>query len=85
MQQDMKKFLRRMIRSGGYIAKGIYSESHHFWHSDTKKSVGMMDIVLFMALRSNGYIKQDRTGKYYPTDKGRKFAAPWYKKIFDVI
>lgn len=85
MNNDMKKFLRRMIRHGGFIAQGVYSDNMHFWHSDIKKSVGMMDVVLFMALRSNGYIRQDRTGKYYPTDKGRKFAMPWYKKIFDVI
>lgn len=85
MNNDMKKFLRRMIENGGFIANGVYSDDIHYWHSNTSHSQSLMDVVLFHNLRSEGYIRQDRTGRYYPTDKGRKFAAPWYKKIFDVI
>lgn len=85
MQKDMKKFLRRMIENGGFIANGVYSDDIHYWHSNTSHSKSLMDIVLFHNLRSAEYIRQDRTGRYYPTDKGRQFAAPWYKKIFDII
>ena len=85
MEKDMKTFLRRMIEQGGFIANGVYSDSVHYWHSNTSHSKSLMDIVVFHSLRSNGYIRKDVTGRYYPTDKGRKFAMPWYKKIFDVI
>jgi len=85
MIHDMKKFLKRMIDQGGFIAKGVYCDSPRYWHSNTSHSHNLMDIVLFCELKRNGYIRQDRTGRYYPTDLGRRFAAPWYKKIFDVI
>ena len=63
----------------------MYSEDPRYWHSNTSHSSSLIDIVMFHEMRRNGYIRQDRTGRYYPTDKGRQFAAPWYKKIFDVI
>ena len=85
MNNDMKQFLRRMIDNGGFIANGVYSNDIHYWHSNTSHSQGLMDIVLFHRLRGEGYIRQDRTGRYYPTEKGRKFAAPWYKRIFDIV
>lgn len=85
MNKEIKVFLRRMIRHGGFIAGGVYSEDPRYWHSNVEHSSRLMDIVLFHEMRRNGYIRQDRTGRYYPTNKGRKFAAPWYKKIFDVI
>ena len=82
---NMKNFLQRMIKYKGFIAQGVYSEDYKYWHSNTKDSASTIDMNMFNELKSNGYIKMDRTGKYYPTDKGRKFAMPWYRKIFDVI
>ena len=85
MEKEMKQILRRMIVNKGFIAKGIYSEDYNHWHSDTSKSTGTMNILVFFELRAKGYIRKDRTGRYYPTELGRQFALPWYKKIFDVI
>lgn len=85
MNKQMKNFLRRMIRHSGFVANGVYSEDIRYWHNNTKHSGSLIDVVMFHEMLRNGYIRQDRTGRYYPTDKGRKFAAPWYKKIFDVI
>jgi hypothetical protein len=81
----MKTILRRMIENKGFIAKGVYSEDYTHWHSDTQKSVSAMNILVFYELRAKKYIRKDRTGRYYPTEAGRQFAMPWYKKIFDVI
>ncbi len=85
MDKDMKIFLQRMIKHGGYIAQVIYNEGHRYWNGATQVSGSLVDIVVFHQLRSNGYIRKDVTGRYWPTDKGRKFAMPWYKRIFDVI
>ena len=85
MTKEMKKFLRRMIDNGGFIAKGVYCDNPRYWHSNTHHSSNMMDIVLFHQLKVNGYIKQDRTGKYLPTELGIRFATPWYKRIFNGI
>jgi hypothetical protein len=85
LEKEMKTILKRMIENKGFVAQGVYSDDYHHWHSDTQKSVSTMNILVFYELRSKGYIRKDRTGRYYPTDLGRQFAAPWYKKIFDVI
>jgi hypothetical protein len=85
MKKDMKKFLKRMIKDQGFIADGVYSDGPRFWIDNNRVSSRLMDIVLFTELRRNGYIKQDRTGRYLVTKKGVKFVTPWYKKIFDVI
>ena len=85
MIHDLKKFLKRMIKHQGYIAQGMYNEGHRFWTSSTQMSGSLVDVALFHVLRREGYIRKDVTGRYWPTDKGRKFATPWYKKIFDVI
>ena len=74
-----------MIDEGGFIARGVYSDKVHVWQSNSKHSQNMIDMRLFDEMRRAGYIKQDTTGRYYPTDKGRKYAAPWYKRIFNVI
>jgi hypothetical protein len=79
---NMKKFLRRMIKNNGFIAKGIYTEKYQYWHDDIKPSLSTINMSVFHELRSKGYIRMDRTGKYYPTEKGIKFAIPWYKRIF---
>jgi hypothetical protein len=81
----MKQILRRMIVNKGFVAQGVYSNDYHHWHSDTSKSTSTMNILVFYELRAKKYIRKDRTGKYYPTDAGRRFAMPWYKRIFDVI
>ena len=85
MDKDLKIFLQRMIKYKGYIAQGTYNEGHRFWTSSTQMSGSLMDVVIFYQLRKAGYIRKDVTGRYWSTDKGRKFALPWYKKIFDVI
>ena len=82
---DIKNFLKRMIDNSGFIAKGVYSEDIHLWTSNNYHSQSLVDINMFSEMRRKGYIKQDVTGRYYPTDKARKFAAPWYKRIFYVI
>ena len=74
-----------MINEGGFIAHGVYSNNMHLWRSNNSHSQSLIDMGVFNEMRRQGYIRQDVTGRYYPTDKGRKFAIPWYKRIFDVI
>jgi len=78
---DIKNFLKRMIDEGGFIARGVYTDSIHVWQSNSKHSQSMVDMRLFDEMRRAGYIQQDRTGRYYPTDKGRKLVTPWYKRM----
>lgn len=85
MDKTVKNLLRRMIENGGFIARGIYTEDPHYWRSNTSHSSSVVDMSVFNEMRRKGYIRQDRTGRYYPTDKGRWYAAPWYKRIFNVI
>ena len=82
---DMKKLLRRMIENEGFIARGIYSDKFHYWKGNNSHSQSMIDLNLFQQMCRLGYLKKDLTGRYYPTEKGRDYAAPWYKKIFDII
>jgi hypothetical protein len=81
MKKEAKKFLRKMIDNGGYIANGIYSESPKFWYSDIKMSSSIINVRLFYYLLNEKLICQDRTGRYLITQKGEQFSQPWYKKI----
>jgi hypothetical protein len=83
MKNDAKKFLNRMLENGGYIANGLYDGNPRFWHSDVKTSSKMMDIVLFHYLRKERLIYQDRTGKYLVSEKGKRFAKPWWKRMME--
>ena len=83
MKKEMKSILKRMIKYNGFIAKGVYSEGVKYWQDNTNISMSIINMSLFHQLKVNGYIKQDRTGKYYPTEKGRDFVMPWYKRIFN--
>ena len=74
-----------MVKNGGFIAKGVYSEDIHVWDSNSHHSKTLVSIPMFNEMLRKGYIRKSITGQYYPTDKGRKFAAPWYKKVFNVI
>jgi len=82
---DIKKFLKRMIDNKGFIARGIYSEDIYLWTSSSYHSQSVINMNMFHQMKRKGYIRKDVTGRYYPTDEARKFAAPWYKRIFHVI
>lgn len=82
---DMKKLLRRMIEHEGFIARGIYNDKLHMWNNNHNHSHSLIDINLFQQMCRLGYLKKDLTGRYYPTEKGRDYAAPWYKKWFNII
>ena len=81
----MKQMLRRMIENEGFIARGVYSDKLHYWGENNSHSQSMIDLGLFQQMCREGYLKQDVTGRYWPTKKGRDFAAPWYKKWFNII
>ena len=83
MEQMAKKFLRRMIKSGGFIADGVYDESPRFWESNNKHSTRLMDVSLLNFLRVNRYVFRDSTGRLLISEKGKRFATPWYKRIFE--
>ena len=82
MKSEAKKFLKRMIDNGGYIANGVYEELPRYWHSDVKTSSRLMDITLFHYMLRERLICQDRTGRYLITTKGEKLVIPWWKKVF---
>ena len=82
IEKDARRFLRRMIKHNGFIADGIYEEHPRFWKSNNSHSTSLMDLGIFGFLKRGGYIKRDNQGRYLITEKGYKFAAPWYKRIF---
>ena len=82
MKRVAKKFLKRMLNNGGFISQGIYEEKMRFWSSDTKVSCSTIDISLFDYLKKNKFIYRDFTNRYYISSKGRRFIAPWYKKMW---
>ena len=82
MKHEARIFLRRMIKSNGFIADGVYEEHPRFWHSNNAHSARMMDLGLWAYLKNMGYIKRDVQGRYVVTDKGTQFAKPWYKRMF---
>jgi hypothetical protein len=73
-----------MIRTGGFIANGLYEEdtSPRFWRSNNQYSARMMDIMLFEYLIRNGLIIKGRDGRYLISDKGVMFSKPWYIRMF---
>ena len=83
MKKTAKKFLQRMINKNGFIADGVYEDYPRFWHSNNRCSSSLMDLTLYHYLHKNGYIMRDRTGRFLVSDKGKAFATPWYKRIFE--
>lgn len=82
IEKDAKKFLRRMIQTGGFIADGVYEEHPRFWKSNNSHSYSLVDLGVLGYLKRNGYIQRDRAGRYVVTEAGIKFARPWYQKLF---
>lgn len=82
MKNMARKFLKRMIENGGYIANGLYEKLPRYWHSNTKVSSRLMDITLFHYMLREQLIYQDRSGRYLITPKGERLARPWWEKIF---
>ena len=80
--RQMKQFLRRMIKHNGFVASGVYNERPYFWYDNVQLSNSYIDILLFHSLKVNRYISKDAMNRYYPTEEGKDFAKPWYKRIW---
>jgi hypothetical protein len=73
-----------MIKTNGFIADGLYSDdvAPRFWRSNNQYSARMIDLAIFTYLRREGLLVKDRAGRYLVSDKGRKFAKPWWQRWF---
>jgi hypothetical protein len=83
MKSEAKKFLRRMIATGGFIADGIYEEHPRFWKSNNKHSTTLMDLGLFGYLQRERLIMRDKSGRFLITEKGKRFAKTWWERIME--
>ena len=84
VEKDARKLLQRMIRYSGFIADGIYHEHPRFWSSDNRCSSSLIDLGMFGYLQRQRLIQRDRCGRYLVTEKGRRFARPWYIRWFEL-
>lgn len=82
MERMAREFLRRMIKSGGFVAVGISGQQPRLWRDNSSYSASMVNVKLLEYLQRRKYVAKDNSGRLMVTDKGRKFALPWWKRIF---
>jgi hypothetical protein len=82
MEKEARLFLRRIIKCGGFIATGISGQQPRLWRGNSSYSTSMINIRLLSYLKRERLVAQDNNGRLLITDKGRKFAKPWYLRLF---
>ena len=79
MKRDVKKFLRKMIKEGGFIADDLYGSTPVYWRNNSKISGSHMNMGLLSRLKFDRLIYLDGQGRYQVSEKGKAFARPWYR------
>jgi hypothetical protein len=84
MEKDARKLLQRMIKCNGFIADGVLQEPPRFWSSDSRCSSSLIHYGLLIFLQKKRFVEADKCGRYLITERGRRFARPWYKRWFEL-
>jgi len=82
MEKEARQFLRRMIKSGGFVAAGMSDSQPRLWRNNSSYSAGMINTNMLQYLQREKLVAKDRNGRLLVTDKGRKFAKPWCLRLF---
>ena len=82
MEKEAREYLRRMIKCGGFIAVGLSGQHPRMWRGNNSCSTSMTNTRLLSYLKREKLVAQDGGGRLIVTDKGRKFARPWYLRLF---
>ena len=82
MEQDARKFLRKMIKQGGFVARHPQNYSPVYWRSMNRVSGSFLNPLLFEFLKRHQLISIDDVGRYIITQKGIRFSRPWFIRMF---
>lgn len=82
IEHDARKFLKRMVKTGGFIAPGIVGSSLRFWRTSGSISTSIPNLQVLAYLQREKLVLRDTCGRLLITEKGRKFARPWFMRIW---
>lgn len=82
IEKDARYFLRRMIKHNGFIADGVYDEHPRLWKSNNAHSSTLMDLGVLGFLRREKLVARDNCGRLVVTERGKRFAKPWYMRLW---
>jgi len=79
--KNARKLLRKIIKRGGFVAEDL-NRNPRIWESTSHHSASYLDLTILSYLQKEDFLRRDTCGRLLVTEKGVKFARPWFMRLW---